>query len=571
MQSQESRQSESPNMAILSSLKHDDIIDCLLQFIEEKNWHIANDSGCVLNFDQKTWLGDVTNHGRDAFDGFDPNAVVDWRNSHEIAFALLNLSQAGKKLNAIKFIEDGINDYIGTNLPKFKSHPDYKVYPNYESFKYKNKTYTMTSTIFSSLNNTLNTNTEVPAKTENEMNPNRTFNKEFLDELNNMQDVCGAKERLLAALNRRQRRKYGRLIKNGKINGIDIRQIHAPGEKLYNQNTGVLDYPNGLQIRADISTDDKVVFTFGNVITNNQWDKTKDQMILILLPEEYQYVDKNTNIRVIYGILDGNHRYKAAVSKLEEFICAWIVEMNLGEIYEFGNAYCNRDDNVVKPRTNRDMANALVLTANDLNSDLYEDLNKIEQDDEKRDSKIKDILEKKLQDDYQLDMRTIPAVIRIFSDSEGHHYTPDMKPYTAPTINSWIVAHKKDWTPFRKDIGVGIFRKDNAIFIVFQEKGTNIDAAIMKAAKIRKDHPDLIIHMVAVPDNDAGLQAKDISKWGQNTKTSFFNHLSIIGEYHKYLQQDDAIVPSFSRIPVSRSLGDFYTEKDSKENLIRII
>ena len=555
-------------MAILSSLKHDDIIDCLLQFIEEKNWHIANNSGCVLNFDQKRWLDDVTNHGLDAFDTPDPNPVVDWRNPQQIAFALLNLSQAGKKLNAIKFMEDGINDYIGTNLPEFKSHPDYKVYPNCESFKYKNKTYTMTSTIFSSLNNTLNTNTEVPAKTENEMNPNRIFNKEFLEEINKMQEICGAKNRLVSALNRRQRRKYGRLIKNGRINGIDIRQIHPPGEKLPNQNTGVLDYPNGLQIRKNISTDEDTVFKFGNIITNKQWDKTKDQIILILLPEEYQYVDQKTNIRVIYGILDGNHRFKAAESKLEEFVCAWIVEMDLGEIYEFGNAYCNRDDNVVKPRTNEDMANALVLTANDPNSDLYINLNSIDKEDKEHDSKVKDVLEKKLQVDYQLDMRTIPAVTRIFFDSEGHHYTPDMKPYTSPTINSWIVGSKKDWEPYCKDIGVGIFKKDNAIFIVFQHKGDNIDNAIMKASKVRKDHPDLTIHMVAVPNNDAGLQAKDLYEWGQKVKTSFYSRMEIIGEYYNYLQQDEAVVPSFSRIPVSRSLGDF---NNGGKNLIRII
>ena len=122
---------------------------------------------------------------------------------------------------------------------------------------------------------------------------------------------------------------------------------------------------------------------------------------------------------------------------MEEFVCAWIVEMDLGEIYEFGNAYCNRDDNVVKPRTNEDMANSLVLTANNPNSDLYADLSEIDEKDEERDNKVNDVLENKLKVDYQLDMRTIPAVIRIFFDSEGHHYTPDMKPYTSPSI----IAH----------------------------------------------------------------------------------------------------------------------------------
>ena len=568
----QSKQSENPRIAVLSSLSHDDIIDCLIQFIKEKNyWQQNPDQGVKLDFDQKQWLSDATNEGLDEYGNLDPNAVVDWKNPQQIAFALLNLSQAGQKLNALKYMEEGIYDYIGINLPEFKSHPDYKVFPPGKTFTYKNKTYTMDASIFSPLDKSLNTNfkcVEVSAKTEDEMNPDRMFNKQFLDELNEMQEVCGAKKRLLSALNRRQRRKYGRLIKNARINGIDIRQIHAPGAPLRNKKTGTLDYPNGLQIRVNISTDKDTVFKFGNIIDNKQWDKTKDQIILVLLPAEYQYVDEETGIRVIYGILDGNHRFKAAESKLEEFVCAWIVEMDLGEIYEFGNAYCNRDDNVVKPRTNEDMANSLVLTANNPNSDLYADLSEIDEKDEERDNKVNDVLEKKLKVDYQLDMRTIPAVIRIFFDSEGHHYTPDMKPYTSPSISSWVIGSKKEWQPYCKDFGANIYKKDNAIFIVFQHKGENIDAAIMKAARVNKNFPECTIHIVAVPNNDAGLQAKDLHEWGQKLRETFYSRIELIGGYHNYLQEDDAVIPSFSRIPVSRSLGDF---DNGGKKLIRII
>ena len=138
-------------MAVLSSLKHDDIIDCLLQFIKEKKWHIANDSGCVLNFDQTQWLSDVTNNGLDEFGDPDANAVVNWEDPHSVGTSQLILSQAGQKLNAIKFMEEEIYDYIGTNLPEFKSHPKYRVFPPFKSFKYKNKTYTMDPSIFSPL------------------------------------------------------------------------------------------------------------------------------------------------------------------------------------------------------------------------------------------------------------------------------------------------------------------------------------------------------------------------------------------------------------------------------------
>ena len=155
---------------------------------------------------------------------------------------------------------------------------------------------------------------------------------------------------------------------------------------------------------------------------------------------------------------------------MEEFVCAWIVEMDL-EIYEFGNAYCNRDDNVVKPRTNEDMANSLVLTANNPNSDLYADLSEIDEKDEERDNKVNDVLENKLKVDYQLDMRTIPAVIRIFFDSEGHHYTPDMKPYTSPSVIPWVIGSKKEWQPYCKSLEQTFTKKIMLFLLFFSTKG----------------------------------------------------------------------------------------------------
>ena len=53
----QSKQSENPRIAVLSSLSHDDIIDCLIQFIKEKNyWQQNPDQGVKLDFDQKQWL-----------------------------------------------------------------------------------------------------------------------------------------------------------------------------------------------------------------------------------------------------------------------------------------------------------------------------------------------------------------------------------------------------------------------------------------------------------------------------------------------------------------------------------
>ena len=105
MQSQESKQSkqsESPSCANLSSLSHDDIIDCLIQSIKEKNyWQQNPDQGVKLDFDQKEWLKDVNNNCGDE----SVTVAVDVNNPQKVCFALLNLAQAGQKLNAIKFME----------------------------------------------------------------------------------------------------------------------------------------------------------------------------------------------------------------------------------------------------------------------------------------------------------------------------------------------------------------------------------------------------------------------------------------------------------------------------------
>lgn len=116
--------STAPSPPTLKSLKHEDIIECILKSVEEKEYH-----GGGLDFDQKRWLLDVTNDGLDEHGDIDPNPVVDFHNTSQVNFALLNLSKAGKTLNARKWEEEGIDDFIGTHFPKFKNNPSYQPYP----------------------------------------------------------------------------------------------------------------------------------------------------------------------------------------------------------------------------------------------------------------------------------------------------------------------------------------------------------------------------------------------------------------------------------------------------------
>ena len=127
----------------------------------------------------------------------------------------LNLSQAG----GLKVWKKA---FMNVCKSSFKSHPDYKVF---RKLQYKNKTYTMDPHLLLVVLITNGKNGS--AKTEDEMNPNRMFNKQFFDELNEMQEVCGAKKRLLSALNRFL---SWSLIKHEE-SCIDIRQIWKNSKK----------------------------------------------------------------------------------------------------------------------------------------------------------------------------------------------------------------------------------------------------------------------------------------------------------------------------------------------------
>ena len=238
--------------------------------------------------------------------------------------------------------------------------------------------------------------------TEENLNENLFFNSENLAHHRAMAELPqGGYYRLNTALNRRQRRAYGRMLKK-QLQAIDIRQIHPPCVPLSNRKTGEVTYPNGLQIRKDVTTNADTIAKFQKVIAAKEWEATKDQMMLIVLPEEYQYIDELTGVKVIYGLLDGNHRFKAITGLGEDVIFAWVLDMNLGEIWEFGNAFCNRDTNVVQPRTNADISNALVKTVIDPESDLHK-LVEATKEEGYTGKSIDEILEDKLRQDYDVD------------------------------------------------------------------------------------------------------------------------------------------------------------------------
>lgn len=117
-----------PSCPTLRSLKHDDIIKCLLESVQEVLYHRQGDSN-FGNWDQKKWLRDVTNDGLDEYGEIDENPAIKWDNPQSVSFAILHLAAAGRTLNVKKWEDEGIDDFIGTYFPKFKENPSYRVYP----------------------------------------------------------------------------------------------------------------------------------------------------------------------------------------------------------------------------------------------------------------------------------------------------------------------------------------------------------------------------------------------------------------------------------------------------------
>lgn len=352
-------------MAVLSSLKHDDIIDCLLEFIEEKNYHLDNDTGCTLAFDQKRWLSDVTNNGLDEYGDPDPNAVVDWKNANSISAAIWILAAAGQKLNAIKFMEEGIYDFIGINLPEFKSHPEYKVFPPFRSFKYKNKTYTMDPSTFSTfftenMMETLNPQFNMPQIERPEVDPNACFNKELLQKCIDadigIDDLISDPEYKINLVYPQPQ-----LIWMDEIHGLEPITGHD-GESR----------PRGFQTRADEDINHDVVDEIKCDIANKKWNPKLMQGVVFRLPKNFQGVSFSTaGVERKYGIANLTHRYHA---NFEDYIIAWVIDIPLDKLTKWACAIANKNQHACNPRKDTDIINSIKLDLENKNSDLSKKL-----------------------------------------------------------------------------------------------------------------------------------------------------------------------------------------------------
>ena len=131
-----------PTPPTLMSLKHDDITKCLIESATEMEfWKNEKAYGEVdlSKQTQEKWLRDVTDCEYENDYGIpDP---INWSNNASVNFAIMNLATAGQKLNAKKWEEEGIDDWVGQNFPSFKNNPNYRPYPkNYDMYAIRHST-----------------------------------------------------------------------------------------------------------------------------------------------------------------------------------------------------------------------------------------------------------------------------------------------------------------------------------------------------------------------------------------------------------------------------------------------
>ena len=164
-------------------------------------------------------------------------------------------------------------------------------------------------------------------------------------------------------------------IHNVKVDGdevkkINIKEVHPPCKKIKKWDVPLKEFngmgkPNyeevsTLQTRAKIEIKEDSKKKIQDDIRKDRWDSHALQIILFKLPKRYQYQDKD-GTWVIYGILNGNHRVKACLEEFQDFIPAWVTEIDFPYLHKIANNIFNSTNSTNVPLTYEDHGNRIVL------------------------------------------------------------------------------------------------------------------------------------------------------------------------------------------------------------------
>lgn len=337
----------------------------------------------------------------------------------------------------------------------------------------------------------------------------------------------------------------GKLLEDKQLQLVDKRTVHPPGEPLYNKKTDNFDYPNGLQIRENMITDTKTVDIFAQIIANRRWSPKRDQIILILLPEEYRYVNDD-GIEVIWGILDGNHRVDGANKQQEENIIAWKVSMPLDNIRKYGNAVCNRDDNVVNPRQNRDIVASIIDDIKNPDKKLHKDIEKCGDDQQKLDKILKDEIIS-----YKVHHKRAESILRDLQWEDNSGLNIRNKPWDSPRMGTFIDKHPdcKEWNEAKQNTH-NYETSTGAKVIVIQAEGSQVLSAAYKYAQLIAANPDEKIQiLISLAKKIADKSEERIMKERKKIQREFWEILKTMGVAQNLKSKKEARLPYVEFFP----------------------
>lgn len=359
-----------------------------------------------------------------------------------------------------------------------------------------------------------------------EVNENLLFNSELL---NRCREECKHKidVQVLA---------YGGKMVTNVLELIDIRTVHPAGKEIKNNDTGDV-LSKGFQIRFDTNIDIAHKNDILEDIWSRDWLPSAPQMVFFRLPIEYQYVDNG--VKVVWGIVDGAHRYDAADDANEEGVIGWLIDMEVDKIRKFANAELNRVKYGAKARTNNDIAASVCVSYKDETSDLYAKIQVAEEED------VNQILLDEIMT-YHVKSQTAGAILRIIMHDPN--VVVNRKEYDSKRMTNYIAEHKLDWIK-TKDPHCDYVSGKGVRIIVTQASGSNhviVAHNICQLLRVNND-PISVVFATAITDklNKANSLEKRLA-----FKRKVIGVIKVMGEGYKAMFDDlTAVNPNWLCFP----------------------
>ena len=389
----------------LKSLAFEDIHQCIIETVNLRGQlPLIIDSWCPPqladpNITVKEWLKLV---------GYED--IKHEKEKDHWKLAQLLIARAGRHLNLKMFKNEGVDDYIGQNFPAWKKAEGYEPYSIDDKVNNKDK--------------------------EDNNNPVKTFTEELLEK-------CRAIEKLRVSLDPEVLAEFGGELVDAQLQLIPRKEIHEPLREVINTETGERDYHRGFQTRADEDYDQDTVDDIAQNIIDNEWDISKKQGTVFVLPKKYQYKLADGTL-VKYGVGNLTHRWyaneKASQTNGETHLIAWVINIDLDRLVQWATAVANRPDGSDNPRKNKDIIQSVNKEYAQGKTEFAKQLKNAHENDK---SKIKPLLKEHLEKVYGLYKRQVNKLIKDIIKSTG--VVPEMKEWSPSELNAYFIEHNLNW------------------------------------------------------------------------------------------------------------------------------